>query len=154
MNKTRSKSIEQIGRKWGLITFILLSAYFLIMNLAGLVHVIELRFLNAFIMLFGVYKSIDIYKRRNDKFRYFTGLAVGTYTAMVSSVLFTALGLLYVLVFDPAFMIEFKQTEPLSLFINKYLAVFQIFVEGTISGFVFSFIIMQWKKEPRVVAEE
>lgn len=154
MTETKTKSIEKLGLRWGLITFLLLSAYFLIMKLAGLVHIIELRFLNAFIMFFGVYKAIDIFKKRNEKFRYFTGLAVGTYTAIVSSALFTIFGLLYVLVLDPSFMTELKQKEPLGLFMNKFLAVFQIFIEGSISGFVFSFIIMQWYKEPRVVAEE
>jgi len=154
MSLFNSTSIEKIGIRWGIYTFLMLSAYFLLMKMAGLVHVLELRFLNVFIMFFGCYKAIRTARDHTTHFRYFKGLGAGSLNALVSSSLFAILGLLYITVIDPEFMQELKLNEPLGLYFNKYLAVIQIFIEGIASGFLFSFIIMQWMKKPRMLSEE
>jgi hypothetical protein len=154
MSLLNSNSMEKIGIRWGIYTFLMLSAYFLLMKIAGLVHILELRFLNAFIMFFGCYKAIRTTKDHVKPFRYFKGLGAGSLNALVSSSLFTLFGILYITVIDPAFMQELKQNEPLGLYFNKYVAIIQIFIEGIGSGFIFSFIIMQWMKKPRILSEE
>jgi hypothetical protein len=146
--------MEKIGIRWGIITFLLLSAYFLLMKLFGLVHVLELRFLNAFIMFYGCYRAIKTAKMHLSRFRYFTGLGAGSITALVASVLFTLFGILYLTIINPEFVDSLKANEPLGIYLNRYLAVIQILIEGIASGFVFSFIIMQWLKQPRTVSED
>ena len=54
----------------------------------------------------------------------------------------------------PGFKSELRSDEPLGLYFNKYLAVIQIFIKGNASGFLFSFIIMQWMKKSRTLTEE
>ena len=154
MNTVASTPIEKTGIRWGFITFILLSLYFLLMKLLGLVHIIELRFLNAFIMFYGVYKAIKTIKASGAKFRYFKGIGVGSLTAIIASGLFTLAGFLYILFIDTGFARVLETNEPLGLYLNKYIAVMQIFIEGSVSGFIFSFIIMQWLKEPRTATDE
>lgn len=146
--------MEKIGIRWGVYTFLMLSVYFLLMKIAGLVHILELRFFNAFIMFFGCYKAIRTTKDHIKPFQYFKGLGAGALNALISSSLFTLLGILYVTLIDPVFMTELKLNEPLGLYFNSYVAVIQIFIEGIGSGFIFSFIIMQWMKEPRISSEE
>jgi hypothetical protein len=154
MNQNKNNTLERTALRWGLITFIMLSGYFILMKMLGLVHIIELRFLNAVIMFFGVYKAIKILKSSEKKFQYFKGIGVGALTAIIASGLFTAFGFLYILVIDTGFVADLKMNEPLGLYLNKYVAVMQIFIEGTISGFIFSYIIMQWLKDPRIDSED
>ncbi len=154
MNLLKSDSIENIGIRWGIITFILLSAYFFLMKIFGLVHVVELRFLNSFIMFFGCYKSIKTTKQNLKNFGYFKGIGVGSLNALVSSALFTIFGIVYITLIEPGFIAELKTNEPLGLYLDGFLAVIQILIEGVISGFIFSFIIMQWMKDPRETSEE
>ncbi|MDX1629758.1 MAG: hypothetical protein R3345_13720, partial [Fulvivirga sp.] len=69
-----SSTIERIAFKWGLVVFVLLSIYFIAMKSLGLIHVIELRFLNAGIMFFGVYKAIRAAKYTLGEFTYLKGI--------------------------------------------------------------------------------
>ncbi|MBR9997345.1 MAG: DUF4199 domain-containing protein [Cyclobacteriaceae bacterium] len=154
MNILQSDSIEKIGIRWGLITFILLSVFFLLMKLIGFVNILELRFLNAFIMFFGCYMAIKTAKNNLKQFKYFKGLAVGGLNGLVASLIFILFGFLYVSFIDPDFRHEIKLNEPLGLYFDIYVALFQIFMEGVGSGFLFSFIIMQWMKKPRTLSEE
>jgi len=62
MKILESNSVEKIGIRWGIYTFLMLSVYFLLMKLFGLGHVLELRFLNAFIMFYGCYRAINAAK--------------------------------------------------------------------------------------------
>ncbi|QNL23128.1 DUF4199 domain-containing protein [Hyphobacterium sp. CCMP332] len=140
--------LEKTGLKWGIITFLGLGAYFLIMKAFGLTYIIELRVLNAAIMFTGLWFSIKDYKRNNSGFDYFSGLGVGLLTAFIASTIFAVFGILYLEVINPSFMTELKQSEPLGFYLNPYLATFQIFIEGTASGFSISYAIMQFLKKP------
>jgi len=68
--------------------------------------------------------------------------------------LFTVFGILYLKVIEPDFVIALKKNESLGMYLNNYPAIIQIIIEGMAPGFVFSFIIMQWKKQPRSASNE
>ncbi len=140
--------LERVGLKWGLITFLGLGAFFLTMKTLGLTHIIELRVLNAAIMFGGLWFSIKEYRRLDVDFNYFKGLGIGVLTALIASSIFTAFGILYLEVINPSFMQELKANEPLGFYLNPYLATFQIFIEGTASGFSISYAVMQFLKKP------
>jgi hypothetical protein len=154
MNILESNSVEKIGIRWGIITFILLAIFFLLMKLLGFVKILELRFLNAIIMFFGCYMAIRTTKENLKNFRYFKGLGAGGLNGLIASFIFVIFGFIYVTYIDPNFRYEIKMNEPLGLYFNIYVALFQIFMEGLGSGLLFSFIIMQWMKVPRVISEE
>ncbi len=140
--------IERSGIKWGAITFLGLGVYFLLMNALGLIHVLELRMLNALIMFGGCFAAIRQYKNFEGEANYFEGLLVGILTAFIASTIFTLFGFFYLEIINPSFMTELIEKEPLGAYLNPYLASFQIFIEGTASGFSISYAIMQFMKKP------
>lgn len=143
--------MEKIGLKYGLLTAGGLVAYFLLMKLVGLVHIIELRFLNGIIMAIGVSMAIRAYKYKvHGKIGYFSGLGVGTLTAIVATTLFAALMLLYIKVAGES-LVEVLSAE--RYFGDRVqstpgVVVFSVLMlEGVISGVMIAFIAMQYFKQ-------
>ena len=143
-----TNTIEKIAFKWALVTFTLLSLYFLIMKSIGLIHVIELRMLNAGIMFFGVYKAVKEAKMNLGEFNYFKGIGTGILTAGITSLVFAVFGMIYMNVIDTNFINEVRNNELFGFYINEFGATFQIFIEGTASGSLMSYAAMQYLKKP------
>jgi hypothetical protein len=142
----RKDSIEYNGFRGGLIVFIGLVAYFILMHAVGLEHNLELRALNIIIMGGGVFYSIKAIKEKNDDFDYFKGIGTGMLTAVSSSLAFAIFIFIYLLS-SPEFLQEIKEVEPFGNFLNAFLISFIIIMEGSGSGFFLSFGIMQWYKK-------
>ncbi|MGM0579787.1 MAG: DUF4199 domain-containing protein [Bacteroidota bacterium] len=145
-NTMKKDSIEYNGLIGGILVFIGLVVYFLIMNVVGLVHNLELRALNIFIMGAGVFYSIKSIKEKNEEFNYFKGIGTGMLTAVVSSLTFSIFIFIYLLS-NPDFLQEIKNVEPFGNYLNAFLISFIIIMEGSGSGFFLSFGIMQWYKK-------
>jgi hypothetical protein len=143
-----TNTIEKIGLRWGAITLLLLSAYFIIMKLLGLIHIPELRVLNAFIMFYGVYQAIKTAKFELDDFNYFKGFGAGALTAFSATFVFSVFGIVYLQFIDPSFLSSIIKNEPLGFFMNEYSASIQIFIEGAASGILFSYASLQWLRTP------
>ncbi len=143
MNKT---SIEYNGLRAGLFILIGLLAFFLIMKVAGLVHNLELRALNLIIMAGGVYFAIKSIKKNNPDFDYLKGIGTGILAALSSSLIFALFNLFYLIAINPDFMLEIKQTEPFSDYLNPFSVAIVILMEGVSSGILLSFGFMQWFK--------
>ncbi|WKV13905.1 DUF4199 domain-containing protein [Marivirga harenae] len=142
----RKDSIEYNGLLGGILVFIGLTAYFLIMNAIGLEHNLELRALNIIIMGAGVFFSIKSIKKKNENFDYFKGIGTGMLTAVSSSLAFAIFIFIYLLS-NPEFLQEIKEVEPFGNYLNAFLISFIIIMEGAGSGFFLSFGIMQWYKK-------
>jgi hypothetical protein len=142
----KKDSIEYNGLLGGALVFGGLVAYFLIMNVLGLEHNLELRALNIIIMGGGVFFSIKSINKRNEDFDYFKGIGTGMLTALSSSVAFAIFIFIY-LMSNTAFMEEIKQVEPFGNYLNAFLISFIIVMEGAGSGFFLSYGVMQWYKK-------
>ncbi|GAA5039806.1 hypothetical protein GCM10011506_39490 [Marivirga lumbricoides] len=140
------KSIEFNGLIGGLFIFIGLLIFFFIMSLLGLVHNLELRALNLFIMAGGVYFSIKNIKRRNKDFDYLKGMGTGFLAAISSSLAFALFNILFLTVVNPDFMTEVIAEEPFGSYLTPFTVAIVILMEGVASGFLFTFGIMQWFK--------
>lgn len=144
------KTIEARGVIFGLLTTAGLIAYFFIMKWLGLVHNINLRALNAVIMFAGVYLAIKTYKKykheAGDHFQFMKGTGVGLITALTTAVVFSAFITGYVMA-SPEFMQSIKANEPQGIHINEWGIAVIIFIEAMASGFIFSYLSMQWLKE-------
>lgn len=140
--------MTNLSFKWGLLITTGLIVYFLIMKLVGLVHVLELRYLNAFIMLGGIALGVKEWKKKKD-FNYFKGLAFGIATGFIAAAAFAIFSLIYVTILDPQFMQAVKQNEVLGEYMTPALVAVQIFIEGSASAFLFSYVVMQWQKVSR-----
>lgn len=144
--------MEKIGLKYGLFTAITLIGYFLLMKLFGLAHIIELRFLNGVIMAIGVTMSIRALKIiRQGNLGYFEGLGVGIITSVLATAIFAAFMVVYIKAFDDSLLkvLSGNQFVGERLAITPGVVVFIVLMlEGVISGFMVSFIAMQWFKRP------
>jgi hypothetical protein len=142
--------MEKIGLKYGIFTALSLIAYFLLMKLIGLERIIELRFLNGVIMAVGVTLAIRGYKKfREGNIGYFSGLGVGIITAIIGTVVFAAFMVVYIKTFDHRLLEVLAGDQYFGdrLTITPGVVIFTVLMlEGVISGFMISFIAMQWFK--------
>jgi hypothetical protein len=143
--------MENIGLKYGLLTAAGLILYFFLMKLLGFVHIIELRFLNGIIMAIGIVLAIRAYKSvKGGDISYFKGLGTGLITAVVGTVLFAAFMVVYAKVAGEQ-LIEMLSSERYfgeRVESTPGVVIFSVLMlEGIISGFMISFIAMQYYKK-------
>jgi hypothetical protein len=117
-------------------------AFFLLMKLVHLNTVVELRFLNIFIVLFGV-RYILLRKREENggKLAYLDGMMTGFMTAFLSAVLFAVFIFIYLNI-DSAFMFYLKATQPFGTYLTPASASLITVLEGAASGAILSFMLM------------
>jgi len=146
--KTSSVSIEKLGIKIGVITFIALVAYFMSMKLLGLSHILELRFFNFLILTVGITYGIYKYKRElNEPDFYLQGWAQGIYIAAVSIILFAIFMSVYLSYFDEPLMQHIRETTTFGFTVaSGFHIFFAIFMEGMASAVVITLAAMQYFK--------
>jgi len=146
--KTSPPSIEKTGFKIGLMTFLSLVAYFMIMKFLGLSHVLEFRFINFLIIAFGVCYGINKFKRESqEKDFYLKGWGLGLFVSAVSTILFALFMSIYLSYFDDSLMQHIRETTTLGFTVASGLNVFfAIFMEGMASAVIITFAAMQYFK--------
>jgi uncharacterized membrane protein len=121
-----------------------LIAFFLIMKLVGLVHHYELRFLNVFIQVGGIYFALKKFRESHGQhLNYFRALITGVATGAISSAIF-ALFLFGYLTIDANLMQGVIDNEPMGRYLNPYITAFMVALEGLFSGLLFTFIIINY----------
>ncbi len=121
-----------------------LIAFFLLMKVAGLAHIYELRFLNVFIQVGGIFLALKKFRETHDQhMNYFRALVTGVATGAVSSVIFALFLFIYLSV-DPGFMQDIITNEPMGRYLNPYITAFMVALEGLFSGLLFTFIIINY----------
>ena len=144
MTKSIPKTLG-IPEKWGLLTAAGLTVFLFLMKAIGLLHVVELRALNVFILVGGVVMAIKIFrKKKPESFNYFSGMVMGIHTAAIGSVVFAIFVFLYVSFLDPSLMRDIIENEPMGRFLNPYIVAFIIALEGVFSGLLVTFIAMNY----------
>lgn len=141
---------DRIAEIYGTIIAIGLAIYFFVMYLTGLVHNINLRLFNLVILLAGVYFALKQYRRTHEgHLNYFRGLAVGVATSTIGISAFAAV-LFIVLKLDGTLMNSIVKHEPFGQYLNPYMAAAAIIMEGTMSGFFVTFVLLNWINTDRV----
>ena len=148
----------QIGFKYGLLTAVGLILYFFLMKVLGVVHITELRFLNGIIMAIGVVFAIRSYKAlTRGNINYFKGLGTGVVTAITGTLVFAAFMVAYTSVAADE-MIGIMSSERYfgeRAEATPGIVIFMVLLlEGLISGFMISFIAMQFYKRDDFKAPE
>ena len=135
---------KRIDFYYGLLIAGGLILYFLIMKFTNLVHVVELRVLNLFIMGAGIYAVMRRFKQTdlNQQFNYIRAFFLGVSTAIFASILFSLFFFVYVTFIDRELMTSIIENEPMGRFLNPYVASFILAVEGVLSGILVTFVII------------
>ncbi len=136
---------NQIHVNYGLKIAGGLVAFFLIMKFAGLLHVVELRLLNLFILVAGIYMALKKFKAtHDDHLNYFRALIMGVATGAIGSMAFAAFLFLYVQFLDTELMQFIIENEPMGRFMNPYIASFIVALEGVFSGLLVTFVLINY----------
>ncbi|PZR35531.1 MAG: DUF4199 domain-containing protein [Azospira oryzae] len=121
-----------------------LIAFFVFMRLIGYGNHIELRLLNLFILVAGIYYAIKKFKQTHeDHLNYFRALVTGVATGAVASAIFAAFMFVY-LMLDPSLMQSIVENETMGRFLNPYMIAFIVLLEGVFSGLLVTFILINY----------
>lgn len=150
----KETSLERVGVRYGIITAISLIAFFFLMKIVGLADVYELRALNALFLFGGIFLAIRYFRNNSPSHSYLNGIGVGLLTSAVALFIFSLFVVIYLGAIDPAFMESLKQDEYFGQYLNPYIAGAAIFLEGTLSGLLVSFILMQYYKRSHMNENE
>lgn len=135
---------NKIPENYGLRLAAGLIAFFVVMRLAGLAHVIELRLLNLFILGAAIYFALKRFKNTHEHhLNYFRGLATGVGTGAIGSILFALFMFLYMKA-DAVLMQSIIENEPMGRHLNAYMAAFIIAIEGVFSALLVSFVLINY----------
>lgn len=138
------KHTWELSQIYGTLIFFALMIYFLLMYAVGLIHVIELRFVNIFFMIAGVYFALRQYRANHGgEMNYFRALALGTATAFIGTTTF-GIFLFFFLKFEGNLMESIQANEPIGRYLNPYIASCVVQVEGVFSGFGISYMLVNY----------
>lgn len=143
--KIRENSIWDRGTRipeiYGTLMALALIAYFFLMYLLDLVHVIELRLVNLVFLIGGVYFAMKQYQRTHrGQMDYFHAFTTGMGTAAIGTLTFSVFLLIYLFI-DKNLMQIIAEKQPLGLYLDPYIASFMVSLEGIFSGLFVTFML-------------
>jgi hypothetical protein len=140
IHQTRTTDVNLF--KVAAVTAASLIGFFLLMKLFNLNTVVELRFLNIFIVLFGV-RHVLLRKREDNggKLQYLDGMMAGFMTAFAAAVFFAVFVFIYLNV-DGGFMLYLRNTQPFGNYLTPASASLVTVLEGAASGAIITFMLM------------
>jgi hypothetical protein len=145
--KTIFPSIEKIGLQTGIVTFITLVAYFMIMKWLGLSEILELRFFNFVILTVGICYGINKFRHDSHESEfYLKGWGQGIFIAVVAVVLFALFMSIYISYFDEPLLQRIRQTTTIGTHATGFHIFFAILMEGMASAAVITLAAMQYFK--------
>jgi len=127
--------------KYGIGTGLAMILYFMVMKFTGLIDITELRYLNLFIIMGGLYSYFK--KTAKENVDYLSAFSSGIYVSLVTVITFVLFFMLYIDIIDPAFYDYIKENEPFGNSLDKSALGFMLIVEGMCSGFIVTFMLMQ-----------
>ncbi|HKC67687.1 MAG TPA: hypothetical protein VKG26_05615 [Bacteroidia bacterium] len=141
-------SVASLCNRAGILTFTCLVGYFFLMSAFKLQEILALRAFNFFILLGGIFWALHFYSKtiEEPKIDYFTGLKIGVRTVFTAVIPFAIFMALY-LVYDGRLMYIIKESTGIGDYINPLTIAGAICIEGLGSGFITTFMAMQYFKK-------
>ena len=135
---------NRISENYGLRIAAGLIVFFLVMQMIGLGHHVELRLVNLVILSLGIFAALKKFKSTHtDHLNYFRGLIMGVATGGIGSLIFGLFLFIYMKV-DNSFMQSIIDNEPMGRYLNAYMSSFIVVLEGFFSGLLVTFVILNW----------
>jgi len=134
----------RIPENYGLRVAAGLMVYFIAMRLLHLDHQVELRLLNLFILMGGIYFGLKRFKETHGKdLGYFRALITGVSIGAIGSVVFAFFMFVFMKV-DDSLMQSIIANEPMGRYLNAYMASFIIALEGVFSSLLVTFVLINY----------
>jgi hypothetical protein len=135
---------DRLAENYGLKTAGGMILFFLAMRVLDLHHHVELRLLNLLIQTAGVYFALKAFRTsHSDHLNYFRGLVLGVATGSIASGIFAVFMFLYMQL-DTGLMQSIIDNEPMGHYLNPYIASFIVALEGGFSGFLVTFVLLNY----------
>ena len=135
---------NRIPENYGLKTAVGLILYFVLMQLLGLSHHVELRLLNLLVLMAGIYFALKKFKNAHeDHMNYFRGLITGVATGAIASVIFAIFLFIYMKI-DSTLLASIQENEPMGHYLNEYMSAFIVALEGVFSGMLVTFVLINY----------
>lgn len=126
-------------------TFLVLLAYFLLMRLFNLATIVELRFLNFFIMFLGIrYFIFQLRKENDNRIDYLPSLAYGFLVSAFTSLLFAMFMFIYLAYIDRGMMLHLQAHQPFGEYLTPGSSSLVLVLEGCSSGAIIAFAVVQY----------
>jgi hypothetical protein len=136
--------------KVGIYSGLGLIFYFVIMRLFNLHHIMELHYVNILVLFIGLRYAIKQIISIKGEIKYFEGLKSGIVVTIISLVIFNIFMVLYETIIDPSFLDFLKENIHLGKGFSTQETIFNVMgiltIEGLSSGFIMTFILMQYYK--------
>lgn len=137
---------ESIALRYGLLTFVGLMAFFLLMRMFNLAQIQELRVLNMIILTAGIWLAVSKLKKvQGDNMEYLNGVACAMFTALIGVGCFAVFVCIYLLI-DTALLRMLQERSIVGKYINPFSGAAVIFMEGIFSAAIISLGVMQYLK--------
>ncbi len=136
----------KFNKLYGFVIGLALITYFLFMHFLNLESMVELRFLNLFIVLGGMYWMYhNMFVKDPGKYSYFQGIASGVQTVLLATLTLVVFlqGFMY---FNPEFIASINERGLWGQDMSVLTMGFVIIFEGFFSGFLLSYLMMQFFK--------
>ena len=134
---------NRIPEIYGTLITLALIAYFFLMYLVGLVHVIELRLVNLVFLVAGVYFALKQFRRTHrGQMDYFHAFTTGMATAAIGTLTFAVFLLIYLHIDKP--LMQAIAEQPLGMYLDPYIASFMVSLEGIFSGLFVTFLLSNY----------
>ena len=142
----KEESITSLGLLSGMTIAAGYAMYFLAMESAGLIAKVQLRALNFVILLIGLLITYRAYRiRLGGRMDYLRGFGMGIFTTVVSTLCFALFLYIYLSSVRPGLLQDLGQKSPFFVQpLNPIIAAFVVMIEGTCSGVIISFVLMQY----------
>ena len=135
---------NRIPENYGLRTAAGLILFFVVMDIAHLAHRVELRLLNLFIIVAGIYFGLKKFKELHGQhINYFRALVTGVAIGAVGSAVFAVFMFAYMKL-DANMMQSIIDNEPMGRYLNAYMAAFIVALEGFFSGLLVTFVLFNY----------
>ena len=139
--------------KYSIITGVVLSLYFIIMDLLGFSHLTGLRLFNGVILGAGIWWAVKS-KTNTEDWNYLTGLRSGFQTGIGALTLFCLVFLLYAGIINPDIVFYINESIGAPFNFNIFLLLAVIILEGTAASAIMSLIVMQYYKSKEFKKKE
>ena len=145
-----AKYPTRIPQIYGTLVTIALILYFFIVYAIGFIYVTELRAFNLLIQVAGIYLAVKQYRRTHaGHMDYLRAMSIGVGTSFIASSTFV-LFLFFYLKIDTNLMYVIQANAPLGEYLDPYIASFSVWLEGIFSGFLATFIIVNYIRTDNV----
>jgi uncharacterized membrane protein len=137
----------KIYTKYGIITAILLIAYFLISKLIGLHEYPVFSALNGVIFGVGILWAMKKYKGETARFKYQKGFQTGLFTGGIATVLFAIFMAIYIFMIDTQFANSVLDSYGLNYNKGSLIMIISLVIMGFSTSLVLSLAFMQLLKQ-------